>query len=133
MSNAIPDHLRTWWEHQYKAVQEFGQVLLREDSASPQLMSFFEMLARHCPKLRSVRMTNALHALWRQTPSALAFELAVRYCKSPTEIGDFAARVQRAMPQAADSERFEAELTLESTFADVLCWLEANEKVRPAG
>jgi len=133
MSNAIPDHLRNWWEHQYKAVQEFGQVLLREDSASPQLMRFFETLARHCPKLRSVRMTNALHALWRQTPSALAFELAVRYCKSPTEIGDYAAQIRRAMPQASDGERFDAELTAESAFADVVRWLDANDKSRPNG
>lgn len=131
MSNAIPDHLRAWWERQYKAVQEFGHVLLREDSASPQLMNFFETLARHCPKLRSVRMTNALHALWRQTPSALAFELAVRHCKSPVEIGEYAERVRRAMPQASDGQRFDAELTSESALADALRWLDANDKARP--
>lgn len=125
---AIPDHLGVWWDRQYKAVQEFGQVLLKEDSASPRLMEFFETLARHCPKLRSVRMTNALHALWRCAPGSLVFELALKHCKTPAEINELAAQVERAMPLDADGARFDAEFTLATPFDEVLRWLERHGK-----
>ena len=61
--------------NQYEAVQEFGRVLLNEESSSPRLIAFFEMLARHTPKLRSVRMTNVLHALWHVVPDDALFDI----------------------------------------------------------
>lgn len=105
-------------------------MLLGEDSASPRLMAFFETLARHCPKLRSVRMTNALHALWRQVPSSLAFELALRHCRTPAEIEEFSARVLRAMPQEAEGASFDAAFDIDSPFDTVLHWLETQENAR---
>lgn len=126
-TEAIPHHLQAWWNCQYKAVQEFGHVLLGEDSASPKLMAFFEILARHCPKLRSVRMTNALHALWRQSPSSVAFELALRHCRTPAEIDEFAARTVRAMPRESDGTDFDAAFDLNAPFVEVLLWMENRE------
>ena len=124
----IPDHLQRWWESQYKAVQEFGHVLLNEQSASPRLISFFEALACKYPKLRSVRMTNALHALWRQAPCALVFELALKHYKTPTEINEFCALVLRALPQVGDGAAFEAVFNADSPIGDVLGWLEARSR-----
>src|SRR5689334_16195412 len=129
-SEKVPDHLRDWWNNQYKAVQEFGDVLLSEESASPQLLGFFETLARYCPKLRSVRMTNALHAFWRSVPSSLAFELALKNYKTPTGISGFHGLVSRALPQGTHGALFDARFDIDSSIAEVLRWLEVQERER---
>ena len=71
-------------------------------------------------------MTNALHNLWRNTPNELAFELALRHCKSPTAIQEFHRQLLNVLPKNNNETGFSERFTADSPFADVMTWLEAQ-------
>ncbi len=126
----IPEHLRPWWMNQYEAVQEFGRVLLNEESSSPRLIAFFEMLARHTPKLRSVRMTNVLHALWHVVPDDALFEMALKHYRTPTEISAFRRLVASAYPSGERHADNETKFDVDGPIDEVVRRLEAKAAAR---
>ena len=122
----LPPHLYDWWKNQYEVVQEFSDVLLHEESASPQLLDFFETLASNCPKMRSVRMTNALHAFWSRAQSRLALEIAIRHFKTPEEVRKFQTLIGQALPQQENWAAFEAAFDANSPIHDIRDWLDTR-------
>ena len=121
----LPDHLRIWWSNQYETVQEFLQILLHEDAADPRLRVFFERLSVCYPKMRSVRMTNALHSLWRSVDNERAFELALKHCASPTALNEFERLTCSALANTDAAARFGERFNDDSPITDVTSWLEA--------
>ena len=126
----IPEHLRPWWMNQYEAVQEFGRVLLNEESSSPRLIAFFETVARHTPKLRSVRMTNVLHALWKAVPDEALFESALKHYKTPAEISEFRRLVAKAFPPGEQHSESETRFDVASPMHEIVRQLEAKAAMR---
>ena len=125
----IPEHLQAWWHNQYQTVREFCQALFngQDQAAVANTIAFIETLSRYHPKMRSVRLTNAAHALWQSVPSKLAFEIGMKHYPSPAEVHGFIQLAQPALTLGEHAARFEKELTIDSTPETIRAWLGAQK------
>lgn len=109
----VPGHLQAWWKNQYQAVREFCQALFsgKDPAGVARTVRFHRDAGVLSPKkMRSVRLTNAAHALWQNVPSKLAFEVGIKHCQSPAEIHEYIQIAQPALMQRQHVEQFEKEM-----------------------
>ena len=124
----VPEHLQAWWKNQYQTVREFCQALFsgKDPAGVARTVEFIEMLASYHPKMRSVRLTNAAHALWQNVPSKLAVEVGIKHCQSPAEIHEYIQIAQPALMQRQHVEQFEKEMGGDRPLKDILAWFGAH-------